>query len=207
MERMSEGRSGSREGESWQRSRETRPAVENMSSVERARIIEDIAYLLAWLIEVGPGADPDVKRARRAAFQAALAQLDIDINKPRWGDLFGEAIRQIAWEKEHPPKPPHYPPLGKFQQVLNQLIRQKHPLLADLEGRDGMELSLYLYGLGLIMASELSYGYIFPESDPIRWNRRTNEVEGRHRFLTLYVLDKLGFDTRRWRWVNIESSR
>ncbi|MBI2310514.1 hypothetical protein HYU90_01630 [Candidatus Collierbacteria bacterium] len=178
-----------------------------ISPERRAEIIEEIAYLLAWLIEAGPGADPDITKQRRARLKSALASLGIDHDKPQWGILYGDIVWKIAQGRQFPDKPAGYPEFAIFSAKVQELIVTNHRSLGDLRGREGKTLAEYLYGLGFVMGSQLSYEFIFPNTDPIVVGEIEGEILGRHRYLTLAVLEELGFNTSRWRWVHVEHGR
>lgn len=188
-----------------ERAYEVQLAERCLTPEEKAEILEEIAYLLFWLVEVGPGADPGLARQRRVALHNALALLGIDVRKLHWGFLYADLVFQVAREREFPAKPPRYPSLAEFSQLLEQLQDDERysDLFEGVIARHGT-LAEYLYGLGLVMSSALSYPYIFPQSDPIRVNRKTGEIEGRHRYLTRLVLTRLGCPVNRWSWVKVE---
>lgn len=172
----------------------------------RVEIIEGIARLLAWLVEAGPGANPYITKQRRTQLRAALAQLGIDRDKDHWEILYGEIVWDVMKDFQFPEKPAGYPEPAPFSAKVQELVAKHNSTLGDLRGRDGMELAEYLYGLGFVLASQLSYEYIFPKSDPIVVSAN-GEIEGRHRYLTLAILGELGFDTSRWHWVHVEHSK
>lgn len=171
----------------------------------RAKIIEGIARLLAWLVEAGPGADPYITKQRRAQLRAALAQLGIDRDKDHWEILYGEIVWAVMNDFQFPEKPAGYPEPAPFSAKVQELVAEHNSTLGDLRGREGKELAEYLYGLGFVLASELSYGFIFPATDPIVVYS-DGEILGRHRYLTLVILERLGFDTGSWSWVRIKSA-
>lgn len=181
--------------------------VESLLTPEvRAEIIETIARLLAKLVEAGPAMVPQVRAALRARLHAALGQLGIDPTKDQWGILYGEMIYKLFHDRQFPKKPVDYPEFAQFQDKVDELLTANFKVLGDLRGRDGLELAEYLYGLGFVLASQLSYEYIFPKSDPIVVSAN-GEIEGRHRYLTLAILGELGLNTSRWRWVHVEHSK
>lgn len=204
---MSE-KSGEPGYESYERARDVQRAETLISPEQRAEVIETIAELLYKIVEVGPGVDPAIVKSWRAQLKSALVFLGIDLDKPHWGILYGDMIWRVAIERELPSKPQGFPPFEEFASMTTQLIIAEENvggnIFDDLKGRDGKGLAEYLYGLGLVMSSQLSYNYIFPPSDPIAVNPKTGEIEGRHRWLTLAVLNELGFDTRQWYWVHVE---
>lgn len=198
---------GSAEGyEAFERTQDIR-RVENMVSPEtRAAIIEEISLLLYKIIEIGPAMDPQTVKQWRAQLRIAIGKLGIDIDKPQWGILYLDQVWQSLEESQFPDKPEGYPDFASFQEKVEQWLSVHEQVFGDLRGREGKELAEYLYGLGFVMSSRQSYRYIFPDTDPIVVNKRTGEIEGRHRYLTLAVLEELGFDTRQWYWVHIQSS-
>lgn len=203
-----EGGPGSTEGyHSWERARDIQRAENMVSPETRAAIIEEISLLLYKIIEIGPAMDPATVRKRRAQLRAALGKLGIDLDKPHWGVLYRDQVWQALEELQFPPKPEGYPTPAEFSAMINEL-QQNEEYVRYFDGvtarqGDNQTLAEYLFGLGFVMSSHLSYDYIFPpQTDPIIVNRATGEVEGRHRFLTLLVLEKLGYPaTRKWYWV------
>lgn len=189
-----------------ERARDVERAESQLTPELRAEIVESIARLLARLVEAGPAMDPQMHAALRAQLQTALAALGIDIKKDHWGVLYGEMIYELSHDRQFPKKPAGYPEFARFQNKINELLTSNSKVLGDLRGRDGMELAEYLYGLGFVLASQLSYEFIFPKSDPIVVSAN-GEIEGRHRYLTLAILEELGFDTSRWHWVHVEHRR
>lgn len=197
---------GCRLEQARERSRDIEQAENLLTPEARAEIIETVARLLARLVEAGPAMDPQMQAALRAQLLATLAQLGIDPTKDQWGILYGEMIYKLFHDRQFPRKPVGYPEFTRFQAKINELLKSNSEVLGDLRGRDGMELAEYLYGLGFVLASQLSYEFIFPKSDPIVVSAN-GEIEGRHRYLTLAILEDLGLDTSRWRWVHVEHTR
>lgn len=188
------------------RARDVEQAESQLTPELRAEIVETIARLMAKLVEAGPAMNPQIQAALRAQLQAALAALGINIKKDHWGFLYSEMVYQVFNDRQFPKKPANYPDFEPFQAKVSKLVAARPDVFGDLRGRDGMELAEYLYGLGFVLASQLSYEYIFPKSDPIVVSAN-GEIEGRHRYLTLVILEELGLDTSRWRWVRVERSR
>ncbi|OGD71052.1 hypothetical protein A3A84_02725 [Candidatus Collierbacteria bacterium RIFCSPLOWO2_01_FULL_50_23] len=198
---------GCRFEQARERTRDTQEAESLLTPELHAEIIEEIACLLAWLIEAGPGADPDITKQRRAQLKAVFALLGIDFDKPQWGILYGDITWQIIKGKQFPDRPAGYPEFAAFSDRVSNLVRANYEGLGDLRGRDGKALAEYLYGLGFVLASRLSYEFIFPETDPIVVNEKTGGILGRHRYLTLAILEELGLDTSLWRWVRVECEK
>ena len=194
---------GCRFEQARERAKDVERAENLLTPEERAEIIETIATLMARLVEAGPAMDPQMRAALRARLQSALAALGIDLNKDQWGILYGEILWQVLKGKQFPDKPRDYPELDSFRDKVQELVAANSRALGDLRGRDGLELAEYLYGLGFVLASQLSYGFIFPASDPIVVGVN-GQIEGRHRYLTLAILKELGVNTSHWRWIRIE---
>lgn len=190
----------------YQRVTEIKQAESLLTPEIRAEIVETVAVLLAKLVETGPAIDPQIRKAWRAQLHTALTQLGIDPTKDHWGILYGEMIYELFHDRQFPKKPAGYPELAPFSAKVQELVAEHNSTLGDLRGRGGKELAGYLYGLGYVLASRLSYEFIFPATDPIVVYS-DGEILGRHRYLTLTVLEELGFDTGHWRWVRVERQR
>lgn len=190
------------EGDSY----ESKKAEMLLTPETRAETVEEIAVLLYRIIEIGPGLDPDTVRQWRSQLRASLARLEIDLEDGHWGFLYLEQVGQTTKDRQFPDKPRDYPDFEVFRhnsQRLKSDLRHKDEFVG-VSARHGT-LEEYLYGLGIIMSSQLSYKYIFPKNDPIRINAKTGEVEGRHRYLTLLILDECDYPVRRWSdWVVVE---
>lgn len=188
------------------RARDVEQAESQLTPELRVEIVETIARLMAKLVEAGPAMDPQIQAALRALLQSNLARLGIGIMKDQWGILYGEMVYELFHDRQFPRKPAGYPEFARFKDRIDTLLATNPKIFGDIRGRDGMELAEYLYGLGFILASQLSYEFIFPKSDPVVVSV-DGKIEGRHRYLTLAILSDLGLDTSRWRWVHVEHSK
>ena len=170
---------------------ESSPEMREVESHEQA------ALLLARIIETGPDLDPQALAAlRQQLTQLGVLDEDGSLNL----DLWIKTTARITTLKTTGIMPEGYPTLKAFSEACSQLEQETEyisPRGADIALED------YLYGLGMVMASEPAYTTIF-ENDPI--TKKDGKVtNGCHRSLTLQVLGQCGFLTTDWRWVTQET--
>lgn len=167
--------------------------------LDREKVFSETLVLMAKITETGGALDPVKLAGMRAKLRQNLGQFGVLDGlghlKP---DAWMSFLAMMSDERRNPAKPANYPAEEKFRESYGQVVSEEPDFIDNVSGRGGRSLESYLYGLGIVMASEVAYREIF-RNDPI--TLRAGKVEnGRHRVLTERVLDRCGF-IRNWSWV------
>lgn len=154
--------------EDEQKQETERSSQEIMESLPK---YEKLMKLWADIIEKGASWDPGMLATMRLQVNDLLVALGLidedgkcDVNK-----LLDFAVL-VARYKELPIKKDDYPDRKTFIKGVKLAIEENPELFDNLEGRDGKEIGNYLYGLGIVMDTQLVYENIF-ENDPLRMER------------------------------------
>ena len=180
---------------------------ERNPDVEAKEHLDAINRLLAKLIETGGDLPSDVKQGLRSQIQAHLQVLGLESLE----DYVGlTAIQQRLHERStNLPAPINYPSREDFRQSLQDVykLRGQEDLptvpgrpratqiaqfgqadWTEIQGRGGIGVVDYLYNLGKVMSSQVTYTTAFDRTDPIEVANQWRVENGRHRALTLRVL-------------------
>lgn len=172
-------------------------------SPEELEIIayEEAVSILAKIVETGPALDPQKLAALRAQLQQYLGQLGtLDDYGNLDSSLWAKAMVKIVDLTTFGKKPEGYPTMRVFSKAYSELNQDE---IKDIKPRgDRISPAEYLYGLGIIMASQPTYESVFKE-DPIVIKRGTIQ-NGRHRNIALQVLNGCGVNTSGWHWIKRE---
>ncbi len=194
--------------ESWHARREEEPEEDEQNQeterssqeiMESLPQYEKMMKLWADIIEKGVSWDPGMLATMRLQVNDLLMALGLvdedgkcDVNK-----LMDFAVL-VSRYKELPIKKDDYPDRKSFIKGVKLAIEENPELFDNLEGRDGKEIGDYLYGLGIVMDTQIVYESIF-ENDPIAYGRNGKVENGRHRVAVLRSFEKCGYiQNRPW---------
>ncbi len=160
---------------------------------------EELMKLWAEIIEKGASWDPGMLATMRLQVNDLLVALGLvdedgkcDVNK------LMDFVILVAQYKELPIKKDGYPDRKSFINGVKLAIEENPELFDDLEGRDGKEIGDYLYGLGMVMDTQIVYENIF-NNDPITYGKNGKVENGRHRVAVLISFEKCGYyQNRPW---------
>ena len=172
---------------------------------ERELLFEAALKLLAKLVEKGGDIDDVAKVQLRQQLHSSFQALGVlkqngQLDYNQWIDLCSKFYRQ----KDQVVKPDGYPNQETFNQYLASLQEERPELFVDLSSRgESVVLSDYLYGLGMLMATQPVYEEVFKD-DPITYGKGGSVQNGRHRTIVLQVLSQCDFRTDDWIWIKTQ---
>lgn len=183
-------------------------------------IVAEIMDLLAKIIEQ-KDLPPDQIASMRSQLQANLNALGVDgLEDPKLRDMMVDFYRPDANLKQ----PKGYPSFEDFNTRLEAIqsevipmtekckqdpnvsaLRQNGRLSFDeISARGGASLAHYLYDLGIVIANERAYEFVFKD-DPISINEDWKVENGRHRTASLKAMpDEFIYSSGLNNWVKIE---
>lgn len=158
---------------------------------------EKLMKLWAKVIEGGTDLDPLILASMRSQINDLLIALGVvdDNGKCDIKKLVDFTVL-VARYKELPIKKDDYPDRKSFIKGVKLAIDENPELFEYLEGRDGKEIGDYLYGLGIVMDTQLVYENIF-ENDQIVYGKNGKVENGRHRVAVLRSFEKCGYHQNR----------
>lgn len=176
---------------------------------ESSERVEEVAQLLAKIVEVWSGTNPQKAQLARAFVNQQMQAMGIlhddgtyDIQK--WMRF----LTDIGEARANPVKPDNYPSYDDFKAAMYTELDQDHELkklLENIKSRNIQQpLSKYLYGLGIVMSSKIAYQSIFAD-DPIIFGNDYSIQNGRHRYACLSILSAIPYNTINWnQWIQYE---
>ncbi len=170
---------------------------------ERQGNFSEAERLLAWLVEVGSGGDQDAQQLqqKRTQLQDLFKVLGVINDK---GQLVLEEWQNLACQlhdsKQVALVPESFPRLEKFSVAL-ALVKKNMPqeIISNIQPRGNYSEAQYVRSIAAVMANRLVYETIFAD-DPIEYAGEYPS-NGRHRWLTMKVLNELQVNTHEWSWV------
>lgn len=175
---------------------------------ESAERVELVAQLLAKIVEVWSGTNPQKAQSARALVNQHMQAMGIlhdngtyDIQK--WMKFLAD----IGEARANPVKPDDYPNYDVFKEAMYTAAQDQKlaSLLENIQSRNSQQpLSKYLYGLGIVMSSKIAYQSIFT-NDPIVFGKGYSVQNGRHRYACLSILSAIPYNTSNWNeWIQSE---